>query len=138
VLFWAFKEAFQKRSRSLNEAESTKENHSISHSALIGFAWNIAASTGVDVGVFEPTGIYPLNRNRVPEYFFSIYQTNETATFMKTAPPDMAPICASSTSGTNCQNVLPISAGPSLNTLNTTLPSDTSPKDVTSFKLLEY
>jgi hypothetical protein len=90
---------------------------------LIGFAWNKAAFVGVDVIDFEATSIYPLNRNRVLEYFFSISDTNKTVTFTETAPPDMAPICAPSTSGTNSQNVLPISAGPSLNTLNTTLHS---------------
>jgi hypothetical protein len=36
---------------------------------LIGFAWKIAASTGVDISVFESTGIFPSNRIRVPEYF---------------------------------------------------------------------
>ena len=38
---------------------------------LIGFARNKAASMGVDVSAVEATGIYPLNRNGVPEYFFS-------------------------------------------------------------------
>jgi hypothetical protein len=36
---------------------------------LIGFAWNKAASMGVDISAFECTGIFPLNRIRVPEYF---------------------------------------------------------------------
>jgi hypothetical protein len=56
---------------------------------------------------------------------------------METAPPDMAPICSHSTSGTNSQNVLPISAEPTLSTLNTTLPSDTSPEEVTPSGLLK-
>jgi hypothetical protein len=38
VLFWAFKESFQKRSRSLDEAESTKEK-------LLDITWR--ASSGV-------------------------------------------------------------------------------------------
>jgi hypothetical protein len=38
---------------------------------LIGFARNKAASMGVDVSAVESTGIYPLNNNGVPEYFFS-------------------------------------------------------------------
>jgi hypothetical protein len=81
--------------------------------SLIGFAWNKAASVGVDVSAFESTGIYPLNCNGVPAYFFSVPDTSETATLIETAPPDTAPICAPSSSGTNSQNVLPISAGPS-------------------------
>jgi hypothetical protein len=92
---------------------------------------------GVDVNVFESTGIYPLNRNRVQEYFFSISDTSETVTFMEVAPPDMVPICATSTAGSNSQNVLPISAGPSLSTLNTTLPSDIFPDEVTPSRLLK-
>jgi hypothetical protein len=71
----------------------------------------------------------------VPEYFFSIPDTRETVTFMETAPPDMAPICAYCTSGTNSHNMLPISAGPSLSTLNTTLPTATSPEEVTPYRL---
>jgi hypothetical protein len=55
----------------------------------------------------------------VPEYVYSISDTSVTITFMETAPPDMAPICAPSTSVTNSQK------GPSLTTLNTSLPSDT-------------
>jgi hypothetical protein len=88
---------------------------------LIGFAWNKATSIGVHISAFESTGTYPLNRNRVPEYFASISDTSETVTFMETAPPDMAPICALSTLGNNSQNVLPISAGTLLSTLNITL-----------------
>jgi hypothetical protein len=75
---------------------------------LIGFAWNKAASMGVDVSAVESTGIYALKGNRVPEYFFCISDTRETVTFMATTPPDIAPICAPSSSGTNSQNVLPI------------------------------
>jgi hypothetical protein len=71
----------------------------------IGFVWNKAASMGLDVSAFESMGIYALNRTRVPEYFFSISDTNKTVTFMETAPPDMAPTCALSTSGTNSQSV---------------------------------
>jgi hypothetical protein len=104
---------------------------------LIGFAWNEAACMDVDESAVESTGIYPLNRNRVPEYFFSISDTNETVTFMETAPQNMAPICAPPSSGTNSQNVLPLSAGPSLCTLNTTLPSDTSPEEVIPSRLLK-
>jgi hypothetical protein len=77
---------------------------------LIGFAWNKTASMGVDVSAVESTDIYPLNNNTVPEYFFFISDTSESVTFMERAPPDMAPICAPSTSGTNSQ---PTSEGPS-------------------------
>jgi hypothetical protein len=55
---------------------------------------------------------------------------------MQTTPPDMAPNCVPSTSGTNSQNVLPISAEPSLSTLNITLSSDTFPEDAIPFRLL--
>jgi hypothetical protein len=89
---------------------------------VIGVVWNKAASMGVEVSDFQATSIYPLNRNRVPEYFFSISDTSESVTFVETAPPDMAPIYAPSTSGTKSLNVLPISEGPSLGTLNTKLP----------------
>jgi hypothetical protein len=44
---------------------------------LIGFALNKAASMDVDVSAVESTGIYPLKRNRVPEYFFSISDASE-------------------------------------------------------------
>jgi hypothetical protein len=73
----------------------------------------------------------------VTEYFFSISDTSETVTFMETALPDRAPICAPCTSGTSSQNVLRISAGPSLSALNTTMPSDSSPEDVAPPRLLE-
>jgi hypothetical protein len=116
----------------LDEAESTKENYSISHGAPHRVCFNKAASMDVHVSDFESTGIYPLNRNRIPGYFFSISDTSETLTFMETTPPDMAPICAPSTSGTNSQNKLPTSAEPSLIYLNTTmLSSDTSPEEAT-------
>jgi hypothetical protein len=55
---------------------------------------------------------------------------------METTPPDMAPICAYSTSGTNSQNVLHMLAGHSLGTLNITLPSDTSSEEITPSRLL--
>jgi hypothetical protein len=73
---------------------------------LIMFAWNKAAAVGVDVSAFESTGIYPLNSNRVREYFFSDSDTSETVTIVETAPPDMTQICASSTSETNSQSYL--------------------------------
>jgi hypothetical protein len=64
----------------------------------------------------------------VPEYLFFISGTSETVSFTETAPPDMVLICELSASGTKSQNVLPVSAGPSLSTVNTMLPSDTSPE----------
>jgi hypothetical protein len=79
---------------------------------LILFVWNKAAFLDVDVSAVESTGIYPLNRNRVPEYLFTISDTSKTVIFMETTPPDMTPICALSDSGTNPQNVLPTSAEP--------------------------
>jgi hypothetical protein len=56
---------------------------------------------------------------------------------MEKAPPDIAPICALPTSATNSQNVLPPSARRSLGTLNTTLPSDSSPGEVAPSRLLK-
>jgi hypothetical protein len=72
----------------------------------------------------------------VPEYFFYISETSETVTFMATEPPDIAPICAPSASGTNPQK-LSISEVPSLSTLNTTLPSDSPPEKITPSRLLK-
>ena len=54
------------------------------------FAWNKVASVAVGISNFELTGIYPSNRNRVPEFLSSIYDTSETITAMETAPPNMA------------------------------------------------
>jgi hypothetical protein len=68
---------------------------------LIGFVWNKAASMGFDASAFESTYMYPSNRNQESEYCYSISDTSETITFMERATPDMAPICAPSTSGTN-------------------------------------
>jgi hypothetical protein len=50
---------------------------------LIGFAWNKAASRGVDVSAFGSTGIFLLNLSRVREYFFSISDTSETVNLWK-------------------------------------------------------
>ena len=63
--------------------------------------------------VIESTGIYLLTGNRMSEYF-SIYDTGETVTSAATACPNMDPVGVASTSGTNFQNVLPISAEPPL------------------------
>ena len=76
--------------------------------SLIWFALNKAASMSVDVSALESTGIYALNCNRVSDYFFPFCDTSETITLMETAPPDMTPICAPSTSETNSQNMLHI------------------------------
>jgi hypothetical protein len=95
----AFKVSFRKCSRSFSEAESTKQiaRYHVEH--VIGFGWNKVAALSVDVNAFESTGkpIYPLNRNGVPEYFFSMCDTSEAVSFMQIALPDMAPICAPST-----------------------------------------
>jgi hypothetical protein len=47
--------------------------------------------------LFELTGIYRLNGNRVPEYFF-ISDTGGTVTCVETARPNMAPVGVASTS----------------------------------------
>ena len=49
---------------------------------LIGFAWDKAVSMGVDVSALHSTDIYPLNRKKVPEYFFSISDISGTVNFM--------------------------------------------------------
>jgi hypothetical protein len=51
---------------------------------------------------------------------------------METAPPNMALVRVPSTAVTNSQNVLPVSAEPSLYTLNTILRSDAFPQEITS------
>jgi hypothetical protein len=60
----SFKGVFQKRSRSLKITRYRLTR-------LIGFAWSKVA--GDVARAFESTGIYHLNRNRVPEYLFSIF-----------------------------------------------------------------
>jgi hypothetical protein len=82
---------------------------------------------GLVVGTFDSVGIYPFNRNRVPEYFFSISGTSGIITSMENAPPNMTVVCISSTSVTNSKYELPVSAEPSLSTLSTTIHSTTSP-----------
>jgi hypothetical protein len=61
----------------------------------------------------------------VPEYLFSISDNSETISSMETSP-NMALVCVHFTSVTNSQNLLPISAEPSVNALSAELPSDTS------------
>jgi hypothetical protein len=103
---------------------------------LIVVAWNTVASVGVGVRAFESIGIYPLNSNRVPEHFFSVSDTSESTTCMETAPRNMAPISASSASGTTSQTVLSTPAGPSTSNLNTIMFSDTSPDVISPSKRL--
>jgi hypothetical protein len=54
---------------SKKQTESVKETARYHMARFIGFAWNKAASVGVDVSAFKSTSIYPLNRNRMPNYF---------------------------------------------------------------------
>ena len=79
------------------------------------------ASVGAGVSTFESVGIYPFSGNRVPEYLFSISDTSETVTPMGTARPNMALVCVPTTSITNSQNMLPISADPAISTLSSVL-----------------
>jgi hypothetical protein len=130
AFFLAFKELFQKRSRSFKIIRYRMAR-------LTGFAWSKVASVGVNANAFESTGNYPFNRKRVPKYLFSISGTSENKTSMETALPIMAVVCISSTSVMNSQNVLPISAELSLSTLSTTLSSDTSPEEMSSSLLLK-
>jgi hypothetical protein len=41
---------------------------------------------GVGVGGFVSTAIYPFNRNRVPEYLFSVSDASENINSMETLP----------------------------------------------------
>jgi hypothetical protein len=96
----------------------------------LDIAW--CASLGLlEVKSSKSTGIYPSKRNRVPEYFFSISDPSATMAAMET-PPNMALVCVHSSSVTNSQNVLPVSAEHPLSTLITILSSDTSPEEIQS------
>jgi hypothetical protein len=75
----------------------------------------------VGVSAFESTATYPCNHNSGPEYLFSISDNSETITSMETASPNMVLACVHFTSVTSPQNLLPISAEPSLNALKTVL-----------------
>ena len=104
---------------------------------ITGNARSKAASVSVGVNVLASMCNYSSNRNRMPEYFFSVSDSSETTTSMETAPPNMAPICVPSTSGTNSENVLPNSAKTSIRNLSTLFPSDISPKETTASRLLK-
>ena len=73
----------------------------------------------------------------MPEYLFSISDTSETITPMEKARPNVVLVCVPTTSMTNSQNVLPISAEPSSSTLISVLSSDTSPEEITSSRFLK-
>jgi len=83
---------------------------------LIGLAWGKVISVGVGVSAFESAGVQSFN-TRVPEYLFSISETNETITSMETTAPNMALVCVLSVAVTDSQSALPISVEPSLSTL---------------------
>ena len=89
----AFKEVFQNKAAVCKITRYRK-------TCLTGFAWSKVAG---DVSAFESTGIYHLNRNRVPEYLFSISYTSETITSIATTPSNMVLVCVPSTSVTNSQ-----------------------------------
>jgi len=103
---------------------------------LIGFAWSTFASVSWCVSDFNSTGIYPFKSNRVPEYLFSINDASESINSMETVPLSMAIVCVTSVSITISQIPLLISPQPLSNTLGTILPTDTSPKEITSSRLL--
>jgi hypothetical protein len=56
---------------------------------------------------------------------------------METAPQNMALLFVPSFSVTNSQNMLPISAEPSLSTLRTVIPSEFSPEKITASRVLK-
>jgi hypothetical protein len=51
------------------------------------------------VGV-EPTGIYPLNRKRLPEYFYCTSDTSESINSVAGSSQNISPVCIPSTSVT--------------------------------------
>jgi hypothetical protein len=102
---------------------------------LIGFGSKFT-SVSECVSDFESTGMYPFNSNRVPEYLFSINDVSENINSMETAPLSMAIVCVTSVSITISQVLLLISPQPLSTTLSTILPSDTSPEEITSSRLL--
>ena len=103
---------------------------------LVGFAWSTTASVHVGVSAFDSTDIYPFNRNRVPEYLFSISYTNEIVTSVEIALPNMAPVFVPSSSATGSQNMLPVLTGVSLSNLSTITSPDTSPEEITASRIL--
>ena len=80
-----FNSSFFGRLKSYFQKESVAcKNHSVSRgSRLTGFAWSKVTSVGVVVNAFDSKGIYPFNRNRVPEYLFAISGTSKTITSME-------------------------------------------------------
>jgi hypothetical protein len=136
VLLWTLKSYFKNEAAAWIKQNLQRKTTRYQMGRLTGVAWNTAASVGVGVSAFESTGIYPLNSNSVPEYFFPISDTNESTTCMETAPRNMAPISAPSASGTTSQTVLSTPVGPSTSNLNTTMFSDTSPDVISPLKRL--
>jgi len=130
VLFGHLKSCFT------NKAASCKFSR-CGMALFIGFAWSIGGSIGVGASAFESKSIYSSNLNRVPEYFFSIFDTSKAITCMGTEPPNMAVVCVPSTSVPNSQNALLISAKPSLSTQSTILPSKTSFEEATVSRILK-
>jgi len=95
---------------------------------FIGFANSKVVSVGVGVSVLsQRVLILPT----ATECLLSIPDTSETITSIEAALPNMALGCVTSTSVTNTQNVLPISAEPSVSILSVLLPLDTSPEETT-------
>jgi len=73
----------------------------------------------------------------VPKYLLSIPGTSENKTSMEMALPIMTVVCITSTSVTKSQNVLLISAELSLSTPSAILSSETSPEEISSYRLLK-
>jgi hypothetical protein len=92
---------------------------------------------GVSVDAFEST-VLPSSRHRFSQYLLPISDTSETVTPMETAPPNMALFCVPSSSVTNSQTVLIISAETSFSTLSTTLCIDAFPEEITSSTPSKY
>ena len=82
-------------------------------------------------------GMNNFNRNRETEYSFSISDTSGTITSVETGPTNMALVCVPSTSVTNSQNLIPVTAEPWLSTPSTILRSATSSEEINSSTLLK-
>ena len=101
------------------------------------FALSKAVSVEVGVSLYESTGMYPFNGNRVLEYLVSISDTSETKPSMETASPNTTHVGVDSTKLTNALNMLPIRAETSLNSLSTLLSPGTSPEEITVSRVLK-
>lgn len=55
---------------------------------LIGNAWKRAATVQNAISGFDATGIYPFNRNKIPDYFFEIHDNSVANNTQENLPQD--------------------------------------------------